>query len=205
MQVFEMACLRVPFEGNSIQELYKKINKGIISRIPKKYSKELSDMIKLCLTKDQKRRPSVSELLEHSSVIKRMENDMPRQEEVIPGELWQTIKLPKNLDQLIQRLPKKKYRKSSRERKNNTRAHSVGNVSQPKAAEPRNFKKNKPEWEPRSRLILDPPSTSCTEIPRKSSPSLRTEACTVQFRRPIFRGGPPKSDCTQREMHSRVT
>lgn len=142
-----MACLRVPFEGNSIQELYKKINKGIISRIPKKFSKELSDMIKLCLTKDQKKRPSVSELLEHPVIVKKMGKDIARQEEAIPGELWQTIKLPKNLDLLIQRLPKKKYRKSSKERKPSARAQSVGNKPEPQAVVPqnRNFKKDKKE------------------------------------------------------------
>lgn len=144
-----MACLRVPFEGNSIQELYKKINKGIISRIPKKFSKELSDMIKLCLTKDQKKRPSVSELLEHPVIVKKMGNEMPKQEDFIPGELWQTIKLPKNLNLLIQRLPKKKYRKSSKERKPSARAQSVGNKPEPQLTPPenRNFKKNSKECE----------------------------------------------------------
>lgn len=140
-----MACLRVPFEGNSIQELYKKINKGIISRIPKKYSKELSDMIKLCLTKDQKKRPSVDELLEHPVIVSKMGNTMPADEDVIPGELWQTIKLPKNLDMLIQRLPQKKYRdsKNSKERRNSGRALSVGNPnkSNSRSKDKRNFKK----------------------------------------------------------------
>ena len=147
--MFEMACLRVPFEGNSIQELYKKINKGIIARIPKKYSKELSDMIKLCLTKDQKRRPSVSELLEHPVILTKMGTDMPVSEDVIPGELWQTIKLPKNLDMLIQRLPQKKYRsgkdrKGSKERRNSGRAMSVGNPADApgsRSRDKRNFKK----------------------------------------------------------------
>jgi len=135
-----MACLRVPFEGNSIQELYKKINKGIISRIPKKFSKELSDMIKLCLTKDQKKRPSVSELLEHPVIIKKSGGHYEREDDFIPGELMQTIRLPKNLDLLIQRLPQKKYRKS-REKK--ARALSVGMKQEgsSKSRDKRNFKK----------------------------------------------------------------
>jgi serine/threonine protein kinase len=145
-----MACLRVPFEGNSIQELYKKINKGIISRIPKKYSKELSDMIKLCLTKDQKKRPSVSELLEHPVILKKMGTKIPMQEDIIPGELWQTIKLPKNLDQLIQRLPQKKYRDSkerrnSKERRKSARAYSMGTKAEPVIESERNFKKKDKE------------------------------------------------------------
>lgn len=144
-----MACLRVPFEGNSIQELYKKINKGIISRIPKKYSKELSDMIKLCLTKDQKKRPSVSELLEHPVITKRMNGNLPAQEDVIPGELWQTIKLPKNLDLLIQRLPQKKYNSSKdkkAERRGSGRAQSVGTqVKEASSRDKMNFKKEKKE------------------------------------------------------------
>lgn len=143
-----MACLRVPFEGNSIQELYKKINKGIISRIPKKYSKELTEMIKLCLTKNPKKRPSVSELLEHPVILNKSGGQFDEEEDYFPGELMETIRLPKNLDLLIQRLPQKKYRKSidkksSRERKKSGRALSVGNKNEfsSKSKDKRNFKK----------------------------------------------------------------
>ena len=106
-----MASLRVPFEGNSIQELYRKINKGVIAKIPSRYSKELYSMIKICLTKDPKKRPSVGELLEHDVVLSKMKSagiELVEPNE-FPVDLMNTIKLPRNLDQLIQRLPQKRY------------------------------------------------------------------------------------------------
>lgn len=109
--VFELAAQRVPFEGNSIQELYRKIDRGIVSKIPSRYSRELYNMIKLCLTRDQKRRPTVAQLLRHPIVRQKMQE---RNMELVKHEgglnqLMNTIKLPKNMDLLINRLPKKKY------------------------------------------------------------------------------------------------
>ena len=135
-----MACLKVPFEGNSIQELYKKINKGIIAKIPMKYSQDVTSIIKLCLTKDQRRRPTVSELLEHPTVLKKMEEygiRIERRDELpgeVLGEMMGTIKLPKNLNLLIQQLPKSKY--------NSHRALSAGNK---RDSLPQNAFKKKPE------------------------------------------------------------
>ena len=111
-----MASLRVPFERNSIQELYRKINKGVISKIPSRYSPELFTMIKICLTKDPKKRPSVDELLENDIVLSKMKAggiELVEQSD-FPVDLMNTIKLPRNMDQLISRLPQKRYGKSSR-------------------------------------------------------------------------------------------
>lgn len=106
-----MAAQRVPFEGNSIQDLYRKIDRGIISKIPSRYSRELYDMIKLCLTRDHKRRPTVAQMLRHPVIRQKMEE---RNMEIVQkmggiNQLMNTIKLPKNMDLLIKRLPKKKY------------------------------------------------------------------------------------------------
>lgn len=106
-----MAAQRVPFEGNSIQDLYRKIDRGIISKIPSRYSKELYDLIKLCLTRNQKRRPTVAQLLRHPVIRQKMvERNMKIvKEQGGINQLMNTIKLPKNMDNLIKRLPKKKY------------------------------------------------------------------------------------------------
>ena len=113
--MFEMASLRVPFQGNSIQELYKKITRGIISKIPVIYSQEINSIIKLCLTKDQLKRPTVSELLEHPIIQSKVEmygikievsENAPGE---VLGEIMGTIKLPRNLNLLIERLPQKRY------------------------------------------------------------------------------------------------
>lgn len=114
-----MASLSVPFQGNSIQELYKKITRGSYSKIPTRYSSELTEIIKLCLTKDQNRRPTVEELLEHPIIqakisLYNIEIRKGNDEDfgLLDGDLMGTIKLPKNLNLLIQRLPKKRYESS---------------------------------------------------------------------------------------------
>ena len=127
-----MACLKVPFQGNSIQELYKKINRGAISKIPSRYSKELTDIIKLCLTKDQKIRPTVEELLENSVVLNKMSlynisiNKGEDKDFGMLNDLMCTIKLPKNLDQLIQKLPAKRYKSTRAYSSENVRRKSLG-------------------------------------------------------------------------------
>ena len=112
--MFELAAQRVPFEGNSIQELYRKIDRGIFGRIPSRYSKELYNIIKLCLTRDEKRRPTVVQLLRHPVIKEKMEerNMILSKEAGGLNKLMNTIKLPKNMDRLIERLPRKKYQSS---------------------------------------------------------------------------------------------
>lgn len=55
---YEMAALRVPFQGVSLQDLYKKIKRGFFKKIPSNYSEELYSIIQLMLTKNPSRRPS---------------------------------------------------------------------------------------------------------------------------------------------------
>jgi NIMA (never in mitosis gene a)-related kinase len=127
-----MACLSVPFQGNSIQELYKKITRGTFAKIPTRYSTDLSNMIKLCLTKDQTRRPNVEELLEHSIVLEKMKlydikfEQKNNQDDfgLLGGDLMGTIKLPRNLNLLIQKLPKQRYESSRAYSSENTRKKS---------------------------------------------------------------------------------
>lgn len=62
----------MPFEGNSLQDLYKKVTRGIINKIPSSFSEDLYQMIKLCLTTDPKQRPSIDQLLGHPVVMKKV-------------------------------------------------------------------------------------------------------------------------------------
>lgn len=67
-----MASLRIPFKGVSLQDLYKNIKRGIIKRIPRTYSDDLYDIIKLMLTQNPKRRPSTTELLKNSTIKEKL-------------------------------------------------------------------------------------------------------------------------------------
>ena len=70
--LYEMAALKVPFEAGSLPELFKKVTRGLIAKIPPSYSENLYSIIKLCLTVDPRNRPSISQLMEHPLVAARL-------------------------------------------------------------------------------------------------------------------------------------
>lgn len=114
--LYELTCLRVPFEGNSMQELFKKVSCGVITRIPDEYSNDLYTMIKMCLTTNPKNRPSVDELLSHPIVRNNCLNSLVHFE--MEGEklnrLIGTIKMDTRMNKVKIQLPgKKRYRASS--------------------------------------------------------------------------------------------
>ena len=56
--IYELVCLRPPFAGDVMEELYKSVTKGLYSRIPNMYSTELNDILRMMLQVDQMIRPS---------------------------------------------------------------------------------------------------------------------------------------------------
>lgn len=69
--LFELTALKVPFKGNSIAELFKKIEYGKVPALPKQYSKDLLQFISASLIKNFKKRPTVEKLLQHPSLARR--------------------------------------------------------------------------------------------------------------------------------------
>ena len=114
--VYEMAALKVPFEAVSMQDLYRKITRGLISKISKEYSDDLYSIIKMCLTVDPKYRPTVDQLLSHPLIKTKMAafGMNLQKDQVVLENLMQTIKLEKKLNKLNINLPRtKKYRSHS--------------------------------------------------------------------------------------------
>ena len=66
--LYEMCCLKLPFEGNNIAALSIKIMKGKYDPIPNKYSKNMSNLIKNMLNIDQKLRPNITEVMQNPLV-----------------------------------------------------------------------------------------------------------------------------------------
>ena len=114
--LYEMASLKVPFEANSIQDLYKKITRGMIERIPSRYSEDLYNCIKLFLTKEPKKRPGVKDIFLMPIFAKKIEElngfDLVKDKDKV-DKLMDTIIVPLNLGQLKNRLPKKLVRSQS--------------------------------------------------------------------------------------------
>ena len=58
--LYEMAAQKPPFTASDIHNLKKKIVGSDFERIPSTYSNDLDNLIRMCLTKDQKSRPNAS-------------------------------------------------------------------------------------------------------------------------------------------------
>ncbi len=127
--IYEMTTLKPPFRAQDMNGLYKRVLKGSYQEIPKKFTKDLADVIMRMLSVEPKLRPSCSQLLELPQVRKRIAKLFPDEEQysshmesreptiydddqAIPhNELLNTIKVPQNLAQLTKRLPKSNYSK----------------------------------------------------------------------------------------------
>ena len=117
--IYEMITFNPPFKAESMDGLYHKIMKGKYQKIPDKYSKDLSEILKLLLKVDPKERPSCDELLKNKIIVEKIEfleqnknqenendNSINSKEENV---LLKTIKISKNLLFLSGRLPKANY------------------------------------------------------------------------------------------------
>ena len=62
---FEMATFNLPFKGESMKEIYDKIEQCIIPKIPNHYSKNIKIIIQMCLRYNDKLRPSAEELIDY--------------------------------------------------------------------------------------------------------------------------------------------
>jgi serine/threonine protein kinase len=72
--LYEMCCLKLPFESNNIAQLSIKIMKGKYDSIPSRYSKNMANLIKNMLNIDQKLRPNINEVMQ-SPLLKNYHNN----------------------------------------------------------------------------------------------------------------------------------
>jgi NIMA (never in mitosis gene a)-related kinase len=130
--LYEAIALKPPFRAEDMQGLYKKVLKGAYPRIPKQFSPELTLMVKSLLTVHPEKRPSCDEILQMSWVSKKMSKLFPNEFEEIENVLLSTIRWPKNLMYLTDRLPSSSYHEDSmiNDSKNRTKANSSTNDSQ---------------------------------------------------------------------------
>ena len=58
-----MCALKPPFTANSMEGLFKKVQRGIYPKIPAVYSTKLHKLIDMCLQLDPKKRATTQDLL----------------------------------------------------------------------------------------------------------------------------------------------
>ena len=113
--LYEMITLRPPFRAENMEGLFQKVIKGQINRIPDRFSDDLFTIVKLLLQVNSDNRPSCDRILKNVIVKKRIEYfnsfDYNDNEDNDDQLLLRTIKIPKNLLFLSDKLPKPNYDK----------------------------------------------------------------------------------------------
>jgi len=116
--IYEMITFRPPFQAKSMEDLYKKVMRGIYPKIPSRFSEDLSDALKLMIQVEPGARPTCDELLKMPMIIKRieffnenkdLENDEKNNSMNKKFELLKTIIIPNKLENLGKSLPKPNY------------------------------------------------------------------------------------------------
>ena len=98
-----------------MEGLYKKVTRGIYTRIPAEYSQDLSSVIRILLQTNPQQRPSCDKILKMPIVMKRISGQA--QSEEIKCELLRTIKA-ENFQSISENLPKPNYSGIKKRQKN---------------------------------------------------------------------------------------
>ena len=109
--LYECVTLKPPFRAEDMQGLYKKVLRGIYPKIPHQYSGELAQLVKSLIQVSPQLRPTCDKILDMPIVKKRVERLLPAADDFNDSQtsLLNTIRVPKNLLYLTDRLPKPSY------------------------------------------------------------------------------------------------
>ena len=104
-----MATLKPPFRAEDMEGLYKKVIRGYYPKIPGHYSQDLNSIIRALLQVTPHLRPNCDKILQFPAIMKRIEDrHLFEVDEDVPL-LLNTIRFPKNLHYLTDRLPGPNY------------------------------------------------------------------------------------------------
>lgn len=107
--LYEMAMLNPPFRAANMNGLYQKVQRGLYDPITQ-YSKDLQIMVKNCLQVQPTARPSCEKILAMPSIMSHMSETLEKaeKEQVVQEtiSLLNTIRVPRDLGQITERLPK---------------------------------------------------------------------------------------------------
>ncbi len=128
--LYEMITLKPPFRAENMEGLFHKVIKGQINRIPERFSDDLFSIVKLLLQVNSDNRPSCDRILKNVIVKKRIEYFNSFNKTDVDNEdqnLLRTIKIPKNLLFLSDKLPKPNYDKHIGNMKNSNSKTNIKN------------------------------------------------------------------------------
>lgn len=107
--LYELATHRHAFEANSMKGLIGKILRGIYPPISSRYSKDLKNLIDICLQKDVRKRPSVFELLEMKYIKQYVDRYGPQKHSEQPAKRKPNSRPSSNASNRAPPPDKKKY------------------------------------------------------------------------------------------------
>jgi NIMA (never in mitosis gene a)-related kinase len=107
--LYEMCTNKVPFIGESIQQVFIKVCKGFYEPISLMYPDDLKDFINLLLQVNPYNRPYIDRLI---YLLKRKENKLISSNKFENLAILKTIRIPRNLNDI--NLPKPQYRDTKR-------------------------------------------------------------------------------------------
>ena len=130
--IYELCALNPPFRAQNMEELFKKVIRGYYPDISNRYSKDLSEILKLMIQTEVGARPSCDELLIMPIIKNRSDffnnkNNLGKEKDesnLSNKELLSTIRIPKNINNLSRNLPKPNYVSNSFELENNSNINS---------------------------------------------------------------------------------
>lgn len=109
--IYELAALRPPFTGTSLESLRRSVLSGRYPAIPRVYSTSLSNFIQQCLVLNPSRRADIDRLLAFPEIQRTVCEDTVTSfsKENQHMNLISTIQVPRNMKNLPQALPKPCY------------------------------------------------------------------------------------------------
>ncbi|CDW91500.1 protein kinase domain containing protein [Stylonychia lemnae] len=117
--LYEMITLQPPFKAENMDDLFKLVMRGNIKPIPKQYSNDLQQLVKLLLSLDQRKRPTCEQIM-NSSAFRRKHQQFQLQQQAgghrfeafnldINNTLLKTINFPKDLLNVTSNFPQPNY------------------------------------------------------------------------------------------------
>ena len=115
---YEMLTLHPPFRAKDMEQLYNTVIKGQYKKLGNKYSEDMNEIIDYLLKVNPKERPNCDDILKHPAIKKRLEffkaqiGENEDLNNIDEGVLLRTIRIPKNIVFLSDKLPEKNYGKA---------------------------------------------------------------------------------------------
>lgn len=63
--LYQMCCLKTPFQGTSFLNMYKAIKKGVYEPLPEQYSQNMSHLVAALLMQSPDERPKINQVLNY--------------------------------------------------------------------------------------------------------------------------------------------